>query len=244
MMFQNLIGGLASLEASEKKDAISNFECGCILAKKLGAKFITITSPWPETISAHTATLPEYFYLNVPDMFVPGMENRSVDGWQFEVEFHMDLPDKFVWKDYWNNFRDSLERINAIASKNDIRLTVENRNNTMLEHTDSMMRMIRNMDDNIGADFNVSQSFLQRECLEWAVHKYGKKLYSIHACDGDGLACYNLPVGDGTIDWEGIIYALKEIGYDGYITFDWLNDSRKDEHVQKSLQYIRDLIHS
>ena len=59
------------------------------------------------------------------------------------------------------------------------------------------------------------------------------------ACDGDGLACYNLPVGSGIIDWEGVLSALQEIGYDGYLSFEWLNDADIEENAAESLGYIR-----
>ena len=243
-MFQNLMGGLASLDTAKKKESLENFETGCKIAGELEADFISFVSPWPEDITGRTtATLPEYFYLNVPDMITPGMEDRCVEGWRFEAKFRMFFPKPFHWNDYWNNFIDSMKRVDEIAQRNGIRVTVENRNNTMTPHTDSMLRMFHAVgSSNIGANFNTVQAFLHREILEWAVHKYGKKLFHVRAGDGDGLACYNLPVGDGIIDWKGLIYGLNEIGYDGFLSFEWLNDSEKEEHVKKSLAYIRELM--
>lgn len=56
---------------------------------------------------------------------------------------------------------------------------------------------------------------MHREILEWAAHKYGKNVLHVRACDADGLACYNLPIGEGIIDWSDLIDGLREVGYDG-----------------------------
>ena len=78
-LFQNLMGGLASLDAVKKKESLENFETSCKIAGELDAGFISFVSPWPEDVTGRTtATLPENFYLNVPDMVTPGMEDLSL----------------------------------------------------------------------------------------------------------------------------------------------------------------------
>lgn len=241
-MFQNLIGGLASEDKEKKALALDNFRRVCRLAKSLGAGAVNFTSPCPEedVKVKTTATLPEYYYLNIPDMVLPGGEPRCVEGWRFDAKFRLYFSDSFDWEALWKNFIDSMESIEAIAKEEDIKCNIENRYHTMTPHTDSMLRMFRRLNsEHIGVNFNTAQAFLQREILPWAVHKYGKHLSNLRACDGDGLACYNLPVGAGITYWEGVIEALDEIGYNGYISFEWLNDADKEEHVKESLEYIK-----
>lgn len=244
VLFQNLMGGLASLDEGEKADSIAMFRAGCEVAQQLGAPIVSVVSPWPESITASTLTLPEYFYLNVPDARLPGMEDRSLpEDWRFETKFRMSFPEDFRWDAYWDNFVDGVRQLAAIAGEYGLKLTIENRNNTMVPHTDSLMRLFDSLpSDVLGASLSTGQSFLQRECLAWSVHKYEGKLWNIHATDGDGLACYNLPVGDGTIDFEGIVHALQEIGYDGFISLDWLNDADAEKHARRSLAYLRELL--
>ena len=72
-LFQNLAGGLASLDENQNQVALQNVKDGCRLAKELGAKALCIVAPWPEDITVHTtASLPEYFYINVPAIPKPG----------------------------------------------------------------------------------------------------------------------------------------------------------------------------
>lgn len=241
-MFQNMIGGLASLRPEEQDRAVEKIGRVCRLAKQLGAGAVSFTAPYPQddiTVRT-TATLPEYYYLNLPDMVLPGGETRSVEGWRFDAKFRLYFPDDFEWETYWENFIAGMKRAEDTARAEGMPCRIENRYNTMAPHTDTMLRMLKQLKgDYMSVSFNTAQAFIQREILPWAVHKYGGRLTHVRACDGDGLACYNLPVGAGICDWAGILEALCEIGYDGYISFEWLNDADKEENVREALEYLK-----
>jgi len=49
------------------------------------------------------------------------------------------------------------------------------------------------------------------------IRKAGKHLCYVHGADNDGVRWTHEALGKGTVDWEGIVIALKEIGYNGYI---------------------------
>ena len=241
-MFQNLIGGLAELSEEGAQKALGYLRKVCRLAKRLGASAVDFPAPYPETsIRVKTAaTLPEYYYLNPPDMVLPGGETRAVEGWRFDAKFRLYFPENFRWEDYWENFVENMKRAAAIAQEEQVTCRIENRYNTMAPHTDSVLRLLKRVENPwLSVTFHTAQAFLQREILPWSVHRYGKAVSCVRACDGDGLACYNLPVGAGIIDWEGVLRALKETGYDGYLSFEWLNDADKEEHAAESLEYIK-----
>lgn len=241
-MFQNLTGGLASTRAKDREEAVENFRKAGRLAKKLGTEYVNFPAPYAEEAVKvkTTATPPEYFYLNLPDMIFPGEEIRGIEDWRFDAQFRMYLPENFDWDMYWENFIENMKRIEEAAQEEGVRCRVENRYNTMLPHTDTFLRMFRRVGkDRISVTFHTAQAFIQREILPWAVHKYGRHLTHVRACDGDGLACYNLPPGMGISDWKGILEALKEIGYSGYISVEWLNDADKEENVKNALAYLK-----
>lgn len=241
-MFQNMIGGLADLRTEEQQKALDNYRKVCRLAKRLGCGYVNFTAPYPENdVKVRTtATLPEYYYLNLPDMVLPGGETRSIKGWRFDAQFRLYFPENFQWEEYWENFIAVMKQVDEIAGMEGVTCRIENRYNTMLPHTDTMLRMCKRIEgSHIQVTFNTAQAFIQREILPWAVHKYGSLLGHVRACDGDGLACYNLPIGAGICDWDGILEALKETGYNGYISFEWLNDADKEENVSEALRYIK-----
>ncbi len=241
-VFQNLIGGFAELDVDKRESAFVNLERVFKLAKKINASAVCFPSPYPETdIRVRTtATLPEYFYLNIPDIVTPGGEPRKTEGWRFDAKFRLYFKDGFVWNDYWDNFVNNMKRVSNLAQKYEIICRIENTYNTMTSHTDSVMRMMKRVNsDWLQVNFNCAEAFIQREILPWSIHRYGSCLGHIRACDGDGLACYNLPVGNGIIYWEGILEALEEIGYNGYISFEWLNDADKEENAAEALAFLK-----
>lgn len=241
-VFQNMIGGLADLDKTISQNALKSLESVFVLAKKLNAPSISFPAPYPENdIRVRTtATLPEYYYLNIPDIVTPGGEPRETEGWRFDAKFRLYFKEGFKWQDYWDNFAENMQKVARMAEKFGIVCCVENKYNTMTPHTDSVIRILKRIQSNwIKVNFNCAQAFIQREILPWSIHRYGKYLAHVRACDGDGLACYNLPIGEGIIYWEGILEALDEIGYDGYISFEWLNDAEKEEHAEEALAYLK-----
>jgi len=53
-----------------------------------------------------------------------------------------------------------------------------------------------------------------------SLHKLKGKVFHVHARDGDGLLCYNLPPGEGIVDWGDVFTALHDIGYDGVVSLE------------------------
>ena len=237
-MFQNIMSGLASLDKTEKTRSIEAFKHGCEISAGLGCKIVNFVSPWPEVITAPNSYLPEYYYINVPGV---DPRIRALQTFQTKMKFHFPRP--FDWDAYWENHVDAIRTVAEIANSYGFRLAIENHANTMTPHTDSLLRLCEEIGmDNLGANLDTVWAYLQREYLPWSIHKYGDRLFHLHMRDGDGLAAYNLPVGFGNIDWVEVIRALKEIGYDGFISLEWAHDSRAKEDTANVMKYLRELI--
>lgn len=52
------------------------------------------------------------------------------------------------------------------------------------------------------------------------VRNFGKRLKALHLHDNDGILDQHYLPFMGTINWKDFIYALREIGYDGYFTYE------------------------
>jgi fructoselysine 3-epimerase len=72
------------------------------------------------------------------------------------------------------------------------------------------------------------------------LRKAGKNLCYVHCADNDGVTWTHDALGKGSVDWEGIVIALKEIGFDGFIcTQSWSalpNDV--DSVMRESKEYL------
>ena len=64
--------------------------------------------------------------------------------------------------------------------------------------------------DAFGTNFDTAWQLMQREYLPWSVYKLGEKIFHVHIRDADGLAVYQLPVGQGIIDWNELVRSLKK----------------------------------
>ena len=237
-MFQNVMDGLASLDKERIRRSVDAFKAGCEISADLGCDIVNFVSPWPDVITAPNSYLPEYYYINVP-----GVDPRIRALQTFQTKLKYKFPKPFDWERYWESHVDAVRQVALTAKEYGFRLAIENHANTMTPHTDSVIRLCEEAgEDNIGANLDTVWAYLQREYLPWSIHKYGKRLYHVHMRDGDGLAAYNLPVGYGNTDWEAVIKALKDIGYDGYLSLEWAHDSEKTRHCIEALQYLRTLI--
>lgn len=237
-MFQNVMDGLASLDKVRIRRSVDAFKAGCEISADLGCDIVNFVSPWPDVITAPNSYLPEYYYINVP-----GVDPRIRALQTFQTKLKYKFPKPFDWERYWESHVDAVRQVALTAKEYGFRLAIENHANTMTPHTDSVIRLCEEAgEDNIGANLDTVWAYLQREYLPWSIYKYGKRLYHVHMRDGDGLAAYNLPVGYGNTDWEAVIKALKDIGYDGYLSLEWAHDSEKTRHCTEALQYLRTLI--
>ena len=48
-----------------------------------------------------------------------------------------------------------------------------------------------------------------------------------------------LPIGRGDVDWDGYIKALKEIGYDGYLTIEREAGDNPCADIEGAIKFIR-----
>jgi protein FrlC len=76
------------------------------------------------------------------------------------------------------------------------------------------------------------------------IRKAGRHLCYVHCADNDGVRWTHEAVGKGTVDWEGIMYALKEINFDGYMcTQSWSElPNDVDSVMRDSKEYMERVI--
>jgi sugar phosphate isomerase/epimerase len=51
-----------------------------------------------------------------------------------------------------------------------------------------------------------------------------------------------VPLGEGGVDWPGYIKALKDIGYDGYLTIERECGDRPEEDILKAINFLKEII--
>jgi sugar phosphate isomerase/epimerase len=224
-----VVAGFADTDPSIRQPSLEYFERACQLAGDLGTTTICTISPWPSGVAVPSPSPPGHWH---PD--APGWERRTLK---------LQFPERFDWDVSWHAYVDSIRRVAAMARAHGLRFALENHTNAMTPHSDSLLRLFDHVDDPaLGANLDVGFSFIQRESIPWAIYKLKDRLFHVHARDGDGLSDYLQPVGAGILDWQGIVRALHEVGYQGFISMEWPRRQDNRTQARSALEHLREQI--
>jgi sugar phosphate isomerase/epimerase len=207
VIFQPVIEGLTSTDAEVRQRNLDYFEDGCRIGSTFGAPILNIVAPWPRELSRPGGGyLPRYYDLSGAK---PG------------EKFHIDIVPGFDWERLWETYVEStkacLERVKAHGMK----LSIEHHTHTMIHDATAFLRLwgaIR--DPALGYNMDVGWTLSQREYPPVAIQKVKTHLMNLHMRDIDGLMREFVHVGDGVMDFEAIVEALKAIGFQGFLSIE------------------------
>jgi len=75
-----------------------------------------------------------------------------------------------------------------------------------------------------------------------SIGRLGKRIQHLHFSDGDRQTyALHLPIGDGSLDLNGIVAALKQTGYDGTLTNDLYNYPLLEDGARRNVEPIREV---
>ena len=210
-MFQPVVEDLSSLDYDRRMRALDKFEAGTIIAKKLGSKIVNIVAPWPRELrDPSDGYLPRYYEVINPK------ENEKY-AIVMDPAFDWDA----VWKQYVATTKECLER----AKKHDMLFTIEHHTNCIIPDASSFLLLCQEIPDKaLGYNMDVGWTQIQREYPPVAINKVKDRLYNLHIRDIDGAMRQFIHIGEGVMDFAGIIRELKKIGYKGFISLE------QDEH--------------
>mgnify|MGYP001766249760 CR=1 FL=1 len=120
----------------------------------------------------------------------------------------------------WRWLRDSLKEVYAHSQKKGIRLAIEplNRFETyLLNRGDQALAIAEEVGPDCGVCLDVFHMNIEDADMVAAIKKVGKRLADFHVADNNRLA-----PGQGAFDWPKIIGALKEVGYEGGVTVEFV----------------------
>lgn len=179
---------------------------------------------------------------------------RSVQYYKDCVDLAYDLGAKVVlyvcgWQIFgvstqqaWNWSRESLTEIAKYALPKGVMLAVEPTptDSNLVETADDAIRLMEEVNmTNVKLMFDTYHVFYRNEILTDYVYKMRKDLIHVHMSDVN-----RLPPGSVN-DFRLFIDALKEIGYDGYLSMEIGFDKRgndPDVFALKSYEYLKNLI--
>jgi sugar phosphate isomerase/epimerase len=228
-MFQLVVQDLSNLDYDKRMRALDHFEAGIIIAKKLGTKIVNIVAPWARELrDPSNGYLPRYYEVMNPK------ENEK---------YAIIMDPSFDWDTVWQQFvattKDCLERV----KKHNMLFSIENHTNTVIADAASFLLLCQAIPDKaLGYNLDAGWTQIQREYPPVAISKVKDRLLNLHMRDIDGAMRQFIPIGEGVMDFAGIIRELKKTGYKGYISIE--QDGPGDMKVicKRYLELMRKLI--
>jgi fructoselysine 3-epimerase len=142
----------------------------------------------------------------------------------------------------WDRSKDCLARIASYADKKGITIVVEPTAaaTNLIETADDALELMRSVErDNVKVMFDTLHAIYRNEIPADYVRTMGKDLVHVHFSDSNRL----LP-GEGRVDWFGLMQALQECEFDGYVTMELGLDSRvadPDQIARTALKFLKDV---
>jgi fructoselysine 3-epimerase len=140
----------------------------------------------------------------------------------------------------WDWSKDCLDRIASYADKKGITIVVEPTAaaTNLIETADDAMELMRSVArDNVKVMFDTLHALYRNEIPADYVRVMREDLVHVHVSDSDRV----IP-GEGRVDWIGLMQALNECGYNGYLTMEIGLDSRAadpDQIARTALRFLK-----
>jgi sugar phosphate isomerase/epimerase len=231
-VFSTACEGMASLDPREKKAGLDVFIRGIDVCRDLGCDTVNLVAHWPVGLTCPHPYPPSYIH-----PIGRGMVQTSC------AKMTMNLPEPFDFVAIWDNYVDSLRLVTEAAVERGIRFALEGHAHVIVSGTDAMLRLFDELDNEACVvNFDTSWHFIQREYLPMSIAKLGARIAHVHLRDADGLIYYGAPVGQGIIDWHGVVRTLKGVGYDGFLSLEYSGFDDFLDVARRSKRYMEQIL--
>jgi D-psicose/D-tagatose/L-ribulose 3-epimerase len=115
---------------------------------------------------------------------------------------------------------EGLKRVAGHAQKQKVRIGLEplNRFETnFLNRHDQALRLAEDIGENVGVCLDAFHINIEESDMYQAIVNTGSKLVDFHVADNN-----RRPPGEGTLDWKKLISTLKQVGYNGALTAEFV----------------------
>ena len=228
ILYSHAVAGLSDRNPVERQLAMDFFKRGIDVAGALGTDIVNTVSNWPVELKAPIPYAP----LNIHP-YMPGFDRLN-------PKHHFDIPAYFDAADQWERYMESIRRAVSLCAAQGMRFALEGHANVICGTTDAMLRAFDRIPDPcFGTNFDVAWQYMQREYPPMSVYKLRERIFHVHLRDTDGMLCYSYPIGQGVIDWNHFVRALKEVGFNGTLSMELAGLDRPEKHLADSLAYMR-----
>ncbi len=148
-------------------------------------------------------------------------------------------------EDAWARLSESLSAVAESAERAGVRVGVEAVNSyvsDLVVTAQDALRLVRPLGrDNLGVVLDSGHIHLSEQSGVEEVRALGGLLYQVHLNDNDGRRHQGLIPGDGSFDYGPLLRALRESGYDGYLSVElsWDYSVDPEPHVARAARTVK-----
>jgi protein FrlC len=209
----------------------NNIVVSAMLPAPGGGPGFNVASPLPEE---RRAAIEQYKDVAQLCSDLGGDTLLYVAGW---VIYGTEWKQAFAWS------REALAEIGQAASNLGVTVVIEQNpaDGNLLESADDGIEMMRAVNaPNVKLMFDTIHAMYRNEVPTDYVYRMGSDLRYVHISDVD-----RLPPGQGRGDFVGLIQALKDISYDGFLSmeigFNYRN-AQPDKFAREAYEYMKPLV--
>ena len=216
--------GITLMEISPTANAFPTLDYDAIASwgKQYGITFNSLHIPFSpfSEIDPSNRSLAEHTF----EYFSEIMEKASVTGVEkFIIHPSGEPIDDSVRAEHMSCAIETLARLSKVAQKYNAVAAVENLPRSCLgKNSDEILQLISG-DDALRVCFDTNH-LLEEDPVEF-IHKVGNKIVTTHVSDYDFVNERHWLPGEGKTDWQALIKALQDVGYNG----PWLYELGFDE---------------
>lgn len=142
------------------------------------------------------------------------------------------------------HFLESIKPICEAAARHNVRVGIEYEPGLLVERATEVMEIINKADSpQLGVNFDIGHSFLNGEDPRSTVQLLDGRIWNCHVEDIKQLKHFHLVPGEGDLPFSEYFSALRQIGYDRYLTVELYSYPEQPVEVgRRALDYLNNLL--
>lgn len=116
-----------------------------------------------------------------------------------------------------------IEQLCAIAKPLQVQLVIENvgYNGSSLFTQEEFTRFLDTIDETAGYLLDIGHAHLNQWDIPKLIRDTKERLFALHVHDNNGTEDEHLPIGEGTIQWEEVFAAMRDVSHDCQIVLEY-----------------------
>jgi sugar phosphate isomerase/epimerase len=206
--FNHTPGALTSTDPKLRSAALDGFKLAVDIAKDIGALNMTSVAcypfAWNDGFQSKVEMIKHIRH-------IPEVQIWTIDGFDMNQDFSAN----------YEQYVQDIKTCAKYAGAAGLKLLIEPHPYRYVNSASSMLRLIEHVDEpNLGMNFDPSHLFPSGDMPQVTVMQMNKKIGHTHFSDNDTFTNVHWRPGKGKIDWYAVMKALKDVGYDGVISFE------------------------